>query len=56
MNPEWVKYSFFTKMATCDVCKAREHINPSSKKYVEGQLKLFAKDHQHGELSKPKTS
>jgi hypothetical protein len=55
MKP-WVKYSFFTKMATFDKCGAREHINPSSKKYVEGQLKLFAKEHEHEQLQKPKTS
>ena len=53
MKQEWIKYSFFTKMATCDKCGEREYINPSSRKYLEGQFKLFQKEHQHEQLQKP---
>lgn len=55
MIPNWVKYSFFTKMATCDICGEREMIATTSKKYIEGQMKIFAKEHEHGKLSQSKT-
>jgi hypothetical protein len=53
MTPEWIKYSFFTKVVTCEKCGEREYINPSSVKYIEGQVKIFAKYHQHEQLPKP---
>ena len=45
MIKPWIKYSFFTKVVTCEKCGARELITPTSAKYVDGQVKIFAKYH-----------